>query len=146
LDSAIVIIHGARWTTARACSSLLKTVENLTGVARYSWDFRTVHLEDVRTMNGARNIDSRSTGATMRDYLRASDLSHLPQDAIAPYDDGSGEGKITYFGDRLVASADVDPEPPPHPGKIVSVLPPILAAAGQALQFATEVAAVAAAA
>lgn len=133
----IVLFSGAQ---------LHETVENLTGVARYSWDFRTVHLQDVRTMNGARNIDSRATGTTMRDYLRASDLSHLPQDAVAPYDDGSGEGKITYFGDRLVAAEEVDPAPPPHPGKIVGVLLPILAAAGQALQSATEIAALAAAA
>ena len=77
-------------------------MENKTDVARYSIDFRTVNLRDVRTMNGARNIDSRSTGTTMRDYLRATDLSHLPDDAIAPYDDGTGEGKMLYFGDRLV--------------------------------------------
>jgi hypothetical protein len=83
-------------------AQLHETVENKTPNARYSFDFRTVHLDDVRTMNGAKNIDSRSTGTTMRDYLRATDLTHLPDDVIAPYDDGSGEGKTLYFGDRLV--------------------------------------------
>ncbi|MEZ5995815.1 MAG: hypothetical protein R3C25_08670 [Hyphomonadaceae bacterium] len=87
-------------------AQLHESVKNTTGVARYSIDFRTVHLDDVRTMAGAPNIDSRCTGTTMRDYLRATDLSHLPDEAIAPYDDGSGEGKTLYFGDRLVSESN----------------------------------------
>ena len=39
----------------------------------------------------------------MRDYLRASDLQHIPEDVIRTYDDGTEtEQKILYFGDRLV--------------------------------------------
>ncbi len=50
------------------------------------------------------NVDSRCTGTTMRDYLRAADLQHLPEDVIGTYDDGTEtESKILYFGDRLVA-------------------------------------------
>jgi ectoine hydroxylase-related dioxygenase (phytanoyl-CoA dioxygenase family) len=68
---------------------LHETVPNTSGAARYSIDFRTVHLDDVLARRGAVNIDSRSTGTTMRDYLRCADLRHLPEDAVAAYDDGT---------------------------------------------------------
>ena len=65
------------------------TVENVSGIARYSIDFRVVHRGDAAARRGAPNVDSRCTGTTMRDYLRASDLSHLPEDVVAQYDDGT---------------------------------------------------------
>ena len=68
---------------------LHETVPNTSGVARYSIDFRTVHLDDVRAHKGAPNVDSRSTGTTMRDYLRCSDLKPLPDAVIETYDDGT---------------------------------------------------------
>lgn len=68
---------------------LHETVPNTSGAARYSIDFRSVHLDDVLAQHGAANIDSRSTGTTMRDYLRCSDLRRLPETAISDYDDGS---------------------------------------------------------
>jgi len=87
-------------------AQLHETVANTTDVARYSIDFRTVHIDDVRAKRGAPNIDARSTGTTMRDYLHATDLSKLPEDLIALYDDASAtEDKVLYFGDRL-AGAD----------------------------------------
>jgi len=87
-------------------AQLHETVANTTDLARYSIDFRTVHVDDVAGKIGAPNIDSKSTGTTMRDYLRATDLAKLPEELIAVYDDGSAEGdKVLYFGDRL-AKAD----------------------------------------
>jgi hypothetical protein len=39
----------------------------------------------------------------MRDYLRGSDLQHLPEDVVQTYDDGTAtHDKILYFGNRLV--------------------------------------------
>jgi hypothetical protein len=84
-------------------AQLHETVPNTTDLARYSIDFRTVHLDDVIARRGAPNLDSRCTGTTMRDYLRASDLQHLPEDVIALYDDDTASGdQVLYFGDRLV--------------------------------------------
>lgn len=85
-------------------AQLHETVENTSGVARYSIDFRTVHIDDVKAHRGARNVDSRSTGSTLRDYLKASSPGeHLPDDLVAEYDDGSEvQASILYFGDRLV--------------------------------------------
>jgi hypothetical protein len=70
-----------------SAAHLHSTVPNTSAEARYSIDFRTVHLDDVRARSGAPNIDSACTGTTMRDYLRGSDLSHIPEDAIALYDE-----------------------------------------------------------
>ena len=84
-------------------AQLHETVPNTTDLARYSIDFRTVHLDDVIAGRGAPNLDSRCTGTTMRDYLRASDLQHLPENVIALYDDDSASvDRVLYFGDRLV--------------------------------------------
>jgi hypothetical protein len=68
---------------------LHSTVPNTSPHIRYSIDFRTVHLEDVLSRVGAANIDSACTGTTMSDYLRGSDFSHLPAEALAMYDDGA---------------------------------------------------------
>lgn len=68
-----------------SAAHLHSTVPNTSSVIRYSIDFRTVHLDDVIGKVGARNVDSQSTGTTMGDYLRGSDLSHLPAEIIASY-------------------------------------------------------------
>jgi len=70
-----------------SAAQLHSTVPNTCGLARFSIDFRTVNLDDVWNRKGAPNVDSASTGTTMRDYLRATDYSHLPEEAVAPYCD-----------------------------------------------------------
>jgi hypothetical protein len=70
-----------------SAAQLHSTVPNTSREARYSIDFRTVHLDDVWAQTGAPNIDSACTGTTMRDYLRGTDLSHVPDEAIALYDE-----------------------------------------------------------
>jgi hypothetical protein len=72
-----------------SAAQLHSTVPNTSGVTRYSIDFRTVHLDDVRKKAGAHNIDSAATGTTLRDYIRATDYSPLPEDAVALYFDGT---------------------------------------------------------
>ena len=69
-------------------AQLHSTVPNTSGRTRFSIDFRTVHLDDARSLRGAKNVDSYCTGSTMGDYLRGTDLSNLPTDAVAPYDAG----------------------------------------------------------
>ena len=92
-SSGVILFSGAQ---------LHETVPNTTDMARYSIDFRTVHFDDVVEHRGAANIDSRCTGTTMRDYLRASDLKHIPEDVISTYDDGTAaDDRILYFGNRL---------------------------------------------
>jgi hypothetical protein len=72
-----------------SAAQLHSTVPNTAGVPRYSIDFRTVHLDDVLAKIGAANVDSACTGTTLGDYLRGTDLSHLPEEALALYSDGT---------------------------------------------------------
>jgi hypothetical protein len=72
-----------------SAAQLHSTVPNTSDLTRYSIDFRTVHLHDVRARAGAANIDSACTGTSMGDFLRATDFSHLPPDALALYYDGT---------------------------------------------------------
>lgn len=72
-----------------SAAQLHSTVPNTCGLTRYSIDFRTLHLDDVWNKCGAPNIDSASTGTTMRDYIRAADFTRLPDEAVALYFDGT---------------------------------------------------------
>ena len=72
-----------------SAAQLHSTVPNTSELTRYSIDFRTVHLDDVWTRKGAPNIDSACTGTSMGDFLRATDFSRLPGEAIALYEDGT---------------------------------------------------------
>lgn len=69
-----------------SAAQLHSTVPNTSAEARYSIDFRTVHLDDVVGLTGARNVDSACTGTTMRDYLRGSDLTRIAADVVALYE------------------------------------------------------------
>jgi hypothetical protein len=72
-----------------SAAQLHSTVPNTSGATRYSIDFRTVHLDDVMGRIGAPNVDSACTGTTIGDYLRGSDFSHLPKEAMELYLDGT---------------------------------------------------------
>jgi hypothetical protein len=74
-----------------SAAQMHSTVPNTSDLTRYSIDFRTVHLDDVWGRIGAPNVDSACTGTTMRDYLRATDLSHIPEGAVALYDDSMAD-------------------------------------------------------
>jgi hypothetical protein len=65
------------------------SVPNDSGRTRFSIDFRTVHFGDVVGRRGAPNIDSECTGTSMGDYLRVSDLTHIPEDVCRSYDSGT---------------------------------------------------------
>jgi hypothetical protein len=86
LDPQIRLITGAGGILLFSGAQLHSTVPNTSGHTRFSIDFRTVHIEDVRAKKGAPNIDSACTGTTLRDYLRGTDLQHIPEDVVLEYD------------------------------------------------------------
>ena len=86
LDPQVRVVCDVGGVFLFSAAHLHSTVPNTSGQARYSIDFRTVHLNDVRTRSGAPNIDSACTGTTMGDYLRGTDFSHIPDEALALYD------------------------------------------------------------
>jgi hypothetical protein len=62
------------------------SVPNNSGRTRFSIDFRTVNIDDVAARRGAPNVDSACTGTTMGDYLRGTDLAHVPEEFYSLYE------------------------------------------------------------
>ncbi|MGH7214930.1 MAG: phytanoyl-CoA dioxygenase family protein [Tepidisphaeraceae bacterium] len=81
-------------------AQLHSSVPNTSGVTRFSIDFRTVNLGDAAARRGAPNIDSQCTGTTMGDYLRGTDLSHLPDELIRKYDTPTPSPGVPARGDQ----------------------------------------------
>jgi hypothetical protein len=89
-----------------SAAQMHSSVPNTSGVTRFSADFRVVHLDDVLARRGAPNVDAACTGTVLRDFIRAKDLSPLPQEAIALHDDGTEtEGELVYRPDVAAETA-----------------------------------------
>jgi len=86
LDPQIRVILPPGGILLFSAAQMHSSVPNTSGRTRFSIDFRTVHSDDVTQRRGAPNVDSECTGTTMRDYLRVSDLAHVPEQLIAMYD------------------------------------------------------------
>jgi hypothetical protein len=89
LDPQVRLVCNTGGAYQFSAAQMHSTVPNTSAATRYSIDFRTVHIDDVWGRIGAPNVDSECTGTTMRDYLRAIDLSHVPEEAVALYDGGA---------------------------------------------------------
>ncbi|MEZ5226575.1 MAG: hypothetical protein R2710_07860 [Acidimicrobiales bacterium] len=50
---------------------------NTSGTTRFSYDLRTLNLDDLVEGRGPVNFDGKSTGTTLRDFLRVSDFAPL---------------------------------------------------------------------
>jgi len=68
-----------------SAAHLHSSVPNLTGKTRFSIDYRTVNLKDLKNEIGAPNQDSLCTGTTMLDYLNVGDLGQLPSEVVEHY-------------------------------------------------------------
>jgi hypothetical protein len=62
------------------------TIPNVSRVTRYSIDFRTLSLGDLRSRTGAPVADRHCTGTSLRDFHRLTDRAELTEADIAPYD------------------------------------------------------------
>ena len=56
------------------------------GKTRFSIDFRTVNIGDVRSRREAPNVDSECIGTSLRDFLRVRDLDRMPEDVALDYE------------------------------------------------------------
>jgi hypothetical protein len=82
LSSEIRLVTPVSGVLIFSAAQLHATVPNTTSRTRFSIDFRTVNVDDLIAGAGAPNVDSRCTGTTLRDFMRASDLEPLPEDLI----------------------------------------------------------------
>ncbi|MGN9845711.1 hypothetical protein ACTMTI_47075 [Nonomuraea sp. H19] len=67
-------------------AQLHSTVPNTSGRTRFSIDFRTVHIDDVRARRGAPNVDASCLGTTLRDFRRATDLDGMPEELALAFE------------------------------------------------------------
>ncbi|HEY0555117.1 MAG TPA: hypothetical protein VGG20_12680, partial [Thermoanaerobaculia bacterium] len=72
---------------------LHSSVENTSGRTRFSIDFRTAHLDELKTLGGAPSIDRACTGTTLFELRRASDLAPVPEEVIRLYDPNPPEDR-----------------------------------------------------
>ncbi|HXJ06018.1 MAG TPA: hypothetical protein VNH65_13025 [Candidatus Acidoferrum sp.] len=79
LDPQIRVIAPPGGVLLFSAAQMHSSVPNTSGKTRFSIDFRTVNLDDVAARHGAPNVDSACTGTTMGDYLRGTDLTHIPE-------------------------------------------------------------------
>jgi hypothetical protein len=85
-----------------AGAQLHSSVPNNSGKTRFSIDFRTVNLDDLRDKVGAPNLDSACSGTSLRDFLCGTNLSGVPEDVVALYDDDTQfKGNLVYTPNSL---------------------------------------------
>lgn len=91
-----------------SAAQMHSSVPNTSGKTRFSIDFRTFHVDDLAARRGAPNIDAACTGTTVREFLRGSDFSRLPEEVASLYNDGTEHlGSLIYEPQDLEApSAD----------------------------------------
>jgi len=107
LDPQIRLIVPAGGIIFFSGAQMHSSVPNMSGKTRFSIDFRTVHEDDVRGKKGAPIVDEECTGTTIRDYLRGTDFSRLPEDLIALYQDGTEkEGTLVYEHEATMNPVD----------------------------------------
>jgi len=86
-----------------SAAQMHSTVPNTTSHTRFSIDFRTVNLADLRSGAGAPNLDSACTGTVLRDFMRVSDLERLPGEVVATYDDDTHDTGVLVFDPAAAA-------------------------------------------
>jgi hypothetical protein len=97
LDPQVRVVSPPGGVMIFSAAHLHSTVPNNSGRTRFSIDFRTVNLDDLEARNGAHNLDSECTGTSLRDFLRGTDLEHVPEELVGAYDDETHErGDLVY--------------------------------------------------
>lgn len=86
LDPQIRVIAPPGGILLFSGAQMHSSVPNNSGRTRFSIDFRTVNIDDVAARHGAPNVDSACTGTTMGDYLRGTDLAHVPEEFYSLYE------------------------------------------------------------
>ena len=105
LDADLRLLPAPAQSLVFSAAQLHSTVPNTSGRTRFSVDFRSVALSDLVERRGPLLVDTHSTGTTLRDFVRADDLSPVPDDVIAMYDVGSAhEGALVFDASAAAAS------------------------------------------
>jgi hypothetical protein len=104
LDPQIRVLTEPGGVVLFSAAQLHSTVPNNTGRIRYSIDFRTIHSDDVVNEIGAPNLDSRSTGTSLRDFVRCADLERMPEEVASRFDSGRPADGMLVFAPTVGAA------------------------------------------
>lgn len=97
LSTGVVPVSTVGGFTIFSGQHLHSSVPNTSGVTRFSIDFRTVNIEDIRAGRSAKPVDIACTGSSIRDFIRVSDLSPMPDDVAELLNDGTeSAGQLVY--------------------------------------------------
>jgi hypothetical protein len=105
LDPQVRLVTEPGGSILFSAAQLHSTVPNTSGRTRFSIDFRTVNLRDLRDRKAAENVDSHPTGTSLRDFMRGSDLTPMPEDVVAMYDNSPTSDGVLVFKPEQVESA-----------------------------------------
>lgn len=78
-------------------SQLHRSIENTSGRARYSVDFRTVSVDDLVAGRGAPLVDVECTGTSIRDFNGVVDGEPLPEDLVRSIFGEPPEGAVLVY-------------------------------------------------
>jgi hypothetical protein len=99
IDNPLVLMTPVGGLIEFSGQHLHSSVPNNTGKTRFSIDFRTVHVGDIEAARSAPNVDAACTGSSIRDFLRVSDLSPVPERIVELFNDGTEDrGDLLYAG------------------------------------------------
>lgn len=79
-------------------AQLHRSIPNTSGLARYSIDFRTVHMPDVLSGHGATLTDTACTGTAIRDFIRVSDESRFDEQTVVDVYGAPPDDAMLVFG------------------------------------------------
>jgi hypothetical protein len=85
LDPEVRVVPEVGGVMLFSGNQLHSTVPNTSGRTRFSIDFRTVNIDDVKSRREAPNFDSQCTGTSLRDFLRANDFERIDEDVALAY-------------------------------------------------------------
>jgi len=86
MDPELRVITECAGLMMFSAAHLHSTVPNTSGRTRFSIDFRTVHLDELHDNSGAPNLDDASTGTTIRDYVKGTDFTLVPEAVRSHYE------------------------------------------------------------
>jgi hypothetical protein len=78
-------------------AQLHSTVQNTSGRTRYSFDFRTIDIEDVIAGSGAPNVDTAANGTSLRDFKRLSDGARVTDEVAGRFDSRVSDSDALVF-------------------------------------------------
>lgn len=78
-------------------AQLHRSVPNTSDRARFSVDFRTVDVHDLRAGRGAPLVDARCTGTAIRDFHNVADGSALPEETVRQLFGAPPDGAMLVF-------------------------------------------------